>query len=686
MDTDKKIRSGPGSPAERRSTFSLGFAFKTPSRRLSIVDPPDLSPTCAERGHYPVFNPLDPRHNPSASVSWRRQESQTSSSDSQKQSHWVQDFPRRSLHKARSGLLALRAGFLRRHRTSMTVEITPVRNTEASSASTQEDLNFGVALYRTNVPWSPAEDEPSIDVLMRAAAFHPLANIASAPEVRDIPIWGFHDPDAVFSNDVTMAFHPTASKASYDGMLDSQKPHKEEASKDGEEAVHTKREPKSVREAHPVASADWETIESSSTSSTGGEDEMRDFEHAQTAHLQEQIRPLQSTQRVLIKGNPSMSHEEIESDDEHHGSPSLSRQVLENRRGSFMRRSSGVLSTLSSNTSHRRRMSWMQSEAFATQERLLLFDQGPPSPAAGTCSTSSLGKSSADVPIAFPVNFLFDSPHRRYEESMLFDPLHSNPQLMESFLPESDPGNDMAPEGEEPNPTDALSGPFMTGNDALAFDTNINMQPELVTSTQPEERRHSFGLHISTINESRLETSLEEQILPLENQMYQQQYGETNCSSARVWGYDAADSMFQSSTQSSIYTRGSTMSPDLTSITSFSNMCSPLSSPIDEEVLFSNPFRNEFWNADGKTSSLYPDRGDQPVKAGLLVAWDGGVHSGRGFDRIPSSREHQSHGIRMPTTAPHSSQGTVRAVVMREESESTDEFYPGAHVPETYRR
>lgn len=100
------------------------------------------------------------------------------------------------------------------------------------------------------------------------------------------------------------------------------------------------------------------------------------------------------------------------------------------------------------------------------------------------------------------VNFLFDSPHQRYEEPMLFDPLHSNPQQIESCPPESDPRNDLAPECEEPNPTDAVSGPFMTENDALAFNTNMNIQPELVTSTQPEERRHSFGLHISTINVS----------------------------------------------------------------------------------------------------------------------------------------------------------------------------------------
>lgn len=167
--------------------------------------------------------------------------------------------------------------------------------------------------------------------------------------------------------------------------------------------------------------------------------------------------------------------------------------------------------------------------------------------------------------------------------------------------------------------------------------------------------------------------------------MYRQQYGETNYSPAPVWAYDAAESLFQSSTQSSIYTQGSSMSPEFTSVASSSNMYSPLNSPIDEEVFISNPFRNEFWNADGKTSSLYPDRGDQPVKAGMRVARDGGVHSGRGFDRIPSSREHQRPGIRMPTAAPNSSQSTVRAVVIREESESTDEFYPGCHAPERYR-
>lgn len=100
------------------------------------------------------------------------------------------------------------------------------------------------------------------------------------------------------------------------------------------------------------------------------------------------------------------------------------------------------------------------------------------------------------------VNFLFDSPHQRYEEPILFDPLYSPPQQMESSLPESDLRNVPTLEGEEPYPADAVSGPFMTGDDGFIFNTSVAMQPDPVTCSQPEERRHSFGLHISTVNVS----------------------------------------------------------------------------------------------------------------------------------------------------------------------------------------
>ena len=118
-------------------------------------------------------------------MSVRREESHTSSSDSQKQVNWVHNLPRKSIHKARSGILALKAGLnLRRPRdTPASPDDTNLERREASSVSTQEDLSFGIALYRTQVPWSSSGDEPSVDILMRTASFHPLVNIASAPEV-----------------------------------------------------------------------------------------------------------------------------------------------------------------------------------------------------------------------------------------------------------------------------------------------------------------------------------------------------------------------------------------------------------------------------------------------------------------------------------------------------------------------
>ncbi|KAJ5765076.1 hypothetical protein N7520_004635 [Penicillium odoratum] len=688
MDPGKTVQSGsrsPGSRAERRSTFSLPFAFMSPSRRH--------------------------RHNPSATISWRRNDSQTSSSDSQKQSHWVQDLHRRSLHKARSGLLALRAGF-RRPRTSSSVGCTPVHHQEVSTASTQEDLGFGVALYRTNVPWPTAEDEPSIDVLMRAAAFHPLANIASAPEARERPAWESNDADAVFSHG-SIAFHPPAYRSSCDDAFDSQNSPVEVASKNDIETGIMTQEITSVH-VHSGSSTDWETVESTSAGSAEERD-LRIVDDSQPIYLPEQKAGLQPEGGAPNSGNLSISHEETESDEESHGFRSWNRRMLENRRSSFMRRSSGVLSTLSSNASHRRRISLIQSEAFGTQERLLLYDQGPPSPAVGTCSdsASSLGHSSADIPFAFPglyqelleqwvedrnrsrsdenvapttlpshltmptVNFLFNTPPR-YEYTSFYDENNHGHQR-ERSLSESDLMDGRHGLTEGLTPSEAVSGPS-TGDDLFELDCRIP-QPESVTTAELEERRNSFGLHISMRrNESRLNTSRDE-IYPVNEEMNQP--FENNQSYGRFWSYDASENRFRNAAQSVpgyLYMQGSATSPEFRSPTSTStNMFSPLSSPIDEEVLFPNSFgRNEFWYADGKTSSLYPDRGDQPVQSGLQMRGRA-VHSGSGLDRIPSNGYYQSRETKMPFILPRSSHSTVRDVVMSGESDTTDESYPRNH-------
>lgn len=77
------------------------------------------------------------------------------------------------------------------------------------------------------------------------------------------------------------------------------------------------------------------------------------------------------------------------------------------------------------------------------------------------------------------------------------------------------------------------------------------------------------------------------------------------------------ESPFGDSSCGSTFTRNSNTSAVATSRSSLTSNhgLSPLDSPIDEEVLFSSSLRDEYYMVDGKTSSFYPDRGDQPVKA-----------------------------------------------------------------------
>ena len=160
------------------------------------IDTPE--PQCQERLHYPIYNPQDPRHNPSRR---RRHDSQNSSSDSQKQARWVQDLQKRSIYKVRSGITALREGFLRLSSwnnsdiddTDTGSVLEGPRNKESekikrghgfsgiSDTSTQEDVNFGIGIYRTNSPWPPAFREPSSTRLASSLA---LTNV-SAQEVRE---------------------------------------------------------------------------------------------------------------------------------------------------------------------------------------------------------------------------------------------------------------------------------------------------------------------------------------------------------------------------------------------------------------------------------------------------------------------------------------------------------------------
>ena len=75
--------------------------------------------------------------------------------------------------------------------------------------------------------------------------------------------------------------------------------------------------------------------------------------------------------------------------------------------------------------------------------------------------------------------------------------------------------------------------------------------------------------------------------------------------------------------------------------------------------------------ADGKTSSFYPDQGDQPVKRARHVVGDGSIHSGPGLDRAPFCRIQEFTELISPGTIRGSAQAAVRAMIRG--SDSTDD-------------
>ncbi|KOS42039.1 hypothetical protein ACN38_g7083 [Penicillium nordicum] len=176
------VNQQAGSDTIRRHLFSLSSVFRSrPSKRPSITDPVQEEPTCQERIHYPVFNPLDPRHNPEISTSsWRPNQQRSLTSESRTPKEWVQSVSKRTLHKARSGLLALRSGFSHRSSEEDNPEkcfVGPVAlrqerqrqaiSSEAYTSDTQEDVNFGAELSRMHLPPSSPSSSTEVGSLIR---------------------------------------------------------------------------------------------------------------------------------------------------------------------------------------------------------------------------------------------------------------------------------------------------------------------------------------------------------------------------------------------------------------------------------------------------------------------------------------------------------------------------------------
>lgn len=104
-----------------------------------------------------------------------------------------------------------------------------------------------------------------------------------------------------------------------------------------------------------------------------------------------------------------------------------------------------------------------------------------------------------------------------------------------------------------------------------------------------------------------------------------------------------------------------------------------MNSPIDEEALFRATHRDEYYMADGKHSSFYPDRGDLPVKGERLA------DNRRNYcnpDNIgPSSRLRLMTRVGASQNVRQSFQPEVQGREEHDEDEPTEGVTPGSQAP-----
>lgn len=255
--------------------------------------------------------------------------------------------------------------------------------------STQEDLAFGVDLYRTNALHHPNDHAVGMEALMRAAAFPPLASIASAPESFDSSKYTMMDPDG---SSYPVGIHHCRSTA-------SQIPNNLE----------------SLNE-RPDKNAAENTVDPFTAFDPPTEGEMKDAFNAQSEDIiltqEPQTHPL-SNERVPV------FDESLEITMYDDGSiycnqwkntwvkagdfPNFAHQHrwMDGISESLSSGDQDVLSTVPSNKPSIRGLNSLQSEAFVTQERLQVIHDLPDFENAQSRDERST-EVSAEVRIAFP--------------------------------------------------------------------------------------------------------------------------------------------------------------------------------------------------------------------------------------------------------------------------------------------
>lgn len=568
-----------------------------------------------------MFNPLDPRHNPEiANLTWRSHEQHSSSLESRSPLAWVQSISKRSLHKARSGLLALRSGFSHRSTDEDNPEksfVTPVAlrrerqhrgfSCGAYTSDTQEDLAFGAELSRMSLlPSSPSSKTevgsvirvPSINSIH--GSFTTLPAPASAPKL-------YQPPSRAVSNSGMNSTYTLANDHDLDfqfagtGEL--------EANMNSEDhSTHTtpSTEHHLMQQIWGVAFSTDEEIKTSAhgladSQSVRGEQQETNLQQQNISHASsdtqisdDQPSPVPISRQCSAEVGfafPGIYHEALNEWTRQQDSPSPSQQVPN------ISPHSPNLSEYCPNTTQHSSSSSQHGPNHSQQHSRVLYEQEE-----STCASQE--------PLECIV--LQDDTHSNLPSYHEYD---------ESLIPLVPPQTPIT-HSEEMQP--------------FSYPNPLNCIPN-----------RNFGQRWSSISERATTqwSSVED---------YSIRYTPANTTSRDI------------------------TSTEMTSMESMTNDTWSPWSPIDSEVLFPSPVedRNEYFLVDGKTCNQYPDRGNEPVKYAQHTT------SNCGNTRAPQElTEVISPGTMSLPLIPD---GMLGAGLDFVEEDTDDEFYPGIVQPRQF--
>lgn len=577
-------------------------------------------PTCQERIHYPVFNPLDPRHNPEISTSWWRPKKQQSlTSESRNPKEWVQSVSKRTLHKARSGLSALRSGLSHRSSEEDNPEkgfVSPVAlrrerqrygiSSGAYTSDTQEDVNFGAELSRMHLPPSSPSSSTEVESLIHVRSMGSIPDsFATFPgSAASTPI--FYQPSRAVSNSGVNSTCTLATDHDLDFQFGGTG--ELEANMDSEDHF-THRTPSTenhlIQQRWGVAISTDEEIKISTHDLA---DPWSVCEEQQATNLQQQ--------------NISHASSDTEISDDQPSSAPISRQCSAEVRFAFPA------------IYHEALHQWVRQHDSPSPS------QHTPNPSAQSPNTnqhssspnqhiSSLGRHSPNL----------SERSLRLHEQEETPCASQNP--LKCIVLQGDTYNNLPPYDEDDEGLMPLVPP------QTPITHSEEMQPFSYPNPLSSISNRNFGERLSSISER------------------------ATTQRSSVEDYSSR------STPADTTSRDLT-STEMTSMESMTNDTWSPWSPIDSELLFPSPVEdgNEYFLVDGKTSSQYPDRGNQPVKSVQHTT------SNCGNTRVPQ----QLTGLISPgiLSLPLISDGIPGSGLDFVEDDTDDEFYPGIVHPRQF--